>query len=174
MKDHVKECYLHLGLMSTEFAKVEEYIRNILAFLINNDNYFCALYAIEKNTLETNLQLLKKINFLVKYEESKINAIIEKLNPIKQVRNSFIHGVWSEPEEIDGEIHINVLRNKIQYIEDEGDGLPAWYGSKREAFTLKTIQLHLMTLEEIGVDLKTIFTDLLVKSLKNQEKRNEE
>jgi hypothetical protein len=162
MNNNEKEFYLNLGILSTQFAIVEEYIRAILAMIMNRDNLFIGLYAIENNTLEINLQLFKKINQIVGYEKDELNRIIEKIHLIKKTRNSFIHGVWSKPEESGGEIQIYVSKSKIKFIEDEGDGSPAFYSSSQDVYTLTEIKENIKKLKDINNSLKPIHLNLLM------------
>ena len=62
IKGFEKEFYAYLGLLSVQFAKMEHKLTVILCQLLGNEDNLINLIVIENNTLEKNLDLLKKIN----------------------------------------------------------------------------------------------------------------
>jgi hypothetical protein len=146
--------YFQLGQIATSFAKLEENVRWLLVCLINDQEPVSALYIIEKNTLETNLHLIKKINVLKNFEQELINELIDKLHPLKTLRNSFIHGIWEEPIEKDGEINIEVHNYKMQYEPDK-DGA-TWYPKKSEIYSLKKLQSITDEIQELSTNFRTL------------------
>ncbi len=117
MKNFEKEFYSHLGLLSVEYAKMEYNLSKILGKLIRTDEETINVTLIEDNTLHRNISMLKKINRIRDFKASDIETIIELIGRVKNDRNKFIHGIWGNPFEDNGEIKIICEERKIKYTE---------------------------------------------------------
>tara|TARA_R110002049_G_scaffold113040_2_gene263063 strand:+ start:30341 stop:30574 length:234 start_codon:yes stop_codon:yes gene_type:complete len=48
-----------------------------------------------------------------------INTILQNIATIKTERNSFIHGIWSEPENQENDIHIICSNPKMKFTKED-------------------------------------------------------
>lgn len=111
-----KEFYFYLGLLSTLFARMESNLITILGQLIV-DNFVLTSTILERNSLAQNIELLKKINKYRGYEEAAIKNLTDKISNVKSKRNLFIHGIWSDPFELDNDIIILCYEARLLYEE---------------------------------------------------------
>ncbi len=76
---------------------MEVLVRDMLGVFISDDDVLNA-YLFEKNGLNDNIQIIKTINKRNNYELKILAGILNEVSYIKSERNSFIHGIWSEPK----------------------------------------------------------------------------
>jgi len=153
-------------LLSIRFSEIESLITHIIEKLINSDNDKVGYLLIEHNTLDRNLEVLKQINKQRAYEEEKISQTISELKSLKEIRNSFIHGVWSDVTINDkNETYIYCANHKWvkvkqipSYMKDFNGTLSRRYGSKK--YTLKDLDSIIKKSEEILYRLKTVWESL--------------
>lgn len=144
--------YFNLGLLATEFSKMEERVRWILVVLISPHEPTTALYAIEKNAFAINLELIKKVNELKNFYREQIGQLVEQMKELTTTRNQFIHGVWDDPKVKDGEMYIEVSEGKVKKEEDdEGTN---WYPTTKRTFTLLQIKDRIEKIRKINTDLQ--------------------
>jgi len=115
--DTEKEFYFYIGLLSAKFAKMEVLVREMLGAFISDDDVLNA-YLFEKNGIDTNIKLIKTINIRHNYEPEILNAILSEISYIKSERNTFIHGIWSEPSEKDNDIIIYCGNPKMKFTKE--------------------------------------------------------
>lgn len=150
--------YANIGLITIRFAELESIITHIIEYFINSDNEIISHVLIGNNNLESNLTLLKKINLNRRYEEEKINKIITEIRILKDTRNLFVHGVWSEVHVEDDETYI-LCSNHKQVYEKVHDGRQ-WrrYGSQK--FTQENLEFEIKKIDIILLALKEILDNL--------------
>ncbi|WP_343617088.1 hypothetical protein [Flavobacterium sp.] len=107
--------YAHIGLITIRFAELESLISHIIERIINSDNDIVASTIIEGNALSANLKLLLKINRSRGFEEETIQSIIKEIDKSRVLRNSLVHGVWSEVLRDDGKLKIVCSNHKHIY-----------------------------------------------------------
>ncbi len=153
MKDFEKEFYSHLGLLSVNFAKMESNLSVILAKLLGSDEELISEILIERNTLQQNIDLLKKINKIRGYEQSTISNLLEQISRIKSDRNLFIHGIWGFPFVENNDIMITCDERKIRYKEEKhsnGKNLrKIWNYNEIHTFRLSYIKKQIRKIEDI-------------------------
>lgn len=138
--DTEKEFYFYIGLLSDRFAKMEVLVRDMLGAFISDDDVLNA-YLFEKNSLDANIKLIKTINIRHNYEPEILKGILEEVSYIKSERNSFIHGIWSEPSAKDNDIVIFCSSPKMKF-EKEPNGKKWSFGhgkSVRLSFIKKLV-----------------------------------
>ena len=150
--------YSHIGLITVRFAELESILTHIIERLINSDDSIISNSLIEKNNLAANLDLLKKINRRRQYQEEKIDEIISKTNKSRNVRNFFVHGVWSDVKKDFGELYIYCSNHKHIY-EKVSDG-QQWTRYRSDKFTLNDFQDEIKKIDEILLILKELWEDL--------------
>ena len=131
--DTEKEFYFYIGLLSAKYAKMEVLVRDMLGAFISDDNVLNG-YIFQKNSIGGNIDLIETLNIKYDYETEIVNGILNEIKNIKNERNSFIHGIWSEPSKKDNDIHINCSNPKMKF-KKEVDGKSWTFG------TPKTVQL---------------------------------
>lgn len=158
--------YSRIGLLSVRFSEIESLINHILEKLINPDNDMISYILIEKNMLSRNLDLLISINKQRAYEEEKISKIITELKSLKDIRNFFIHGVWSsiETDEKDrnyiycSDHRWQKLKQIPSYMKNFSGTVSSRYGSKK--FTVVELDSTIEKADKILSDLKNVWEDL--------------
>ena len=125
--DIEKEFYFYVGLFSARFATTEVLVRDMLGAFISDDNVLNA-YIFEKNSLDVNIKLIKTINVRYEYEPEILKGILSEVSYIKSERNTFIHGIWSEPISKDNDIIIHCSNSKMKF-EKESNGKRWTFGS---------------------------------------------
>ncbi|MDF2449446.1 MAG: hypothetical protein K0R26_1950 [Bacteroidota bacterium] len=85
--------YAHLGLLSNQFARMEQMIMLMCSGLMGGNQYSSRL-VMEKNILTKNLKLLSTLSKENKFEEAEIASLIKEIHLLKADRNRFIHSVW--------------------------------------------------------------------------------
>ncbi|MCL9805703.1 hypothetical protein NAT51_09225 [Flavobacterium amniphilum] len=150
--------YAHIGLISIRFAELESLITHIIERLINSDNDIVSSTLIENNNLSTNLQLLKKINRCRRYEEEKISETILKINQLRDMRNFFIHGVWSDVKIDEEGTYVQCSNHKHIYEKNSSGQL--WTRYHSEQFRLKDFQEEIKKIDAVLVILKELWEDL--------------
>lgn len=152
MKNSDIEFYSQLGLLSTKFAVMEYYLFCILGELIAKDEIIITGTILENNSLAKNLELLAQINKIRNYENTAIKNLITKINGVKGIRNSFIHGLWEEPYEFENDLMITCVEPKIQYIESKEKGKVisrGWSNMKTREFRLTYIKKQIEIINDI-------------------------
>ncbi len=144
--------YSRIGLLSVRFSEIESLVTHILEKLINSDNDLISSMLVEKNNLDRNLNILKQINNTRGYEEEKISQIVSDINSLKDIRNFFIHGVWSEVQEKKDQQFIYCSNHKHQH-EKHSHG-HTWIRYDSEKFTLDDLENNIIKADEILLDLK--------------------
>ncbi|PKB17520.1 hypothetical protein [Flavobacterium sp. 5] len=144
--------YAAIGLTSVRFAELESLIFHIIEKLINSDDKIISSTLIEKNSLESNLNLLLKINRSRQYKEEKLYKIVTEIRPLKDKRNLFIHGVWSDVI-VEANVEYMCCSNHKHIYKKLPDGRE-WRRYAGERFTLEE-------LEEITIKINPILLDLL-------------
>jgi hypothetical protein len=155
--------YARIGLLSVRFSEIESLINHIIEKLINSDEEMISYLLIERNVLDKNLEILSLINKKRSYEEEKINNIISELRALKETRNFFIHGVWSEIKSNEkGETYIYCADHrwkKEKQIPTHMKGFNTTLSTryKQTKFALKDFDSKIKKADEISQDLKTIW-----------------
>lgn len=136
-EETTKEFYFYIGLLSTKFAIIESNILSLLGGLITND-FVLTNTILERNSLSQNIDFLKKINKYRRFEEHKIQIVIQKISAIRIQRNMFIHGLWGVPTDKDNDIVIICSEPKIVYEEQMNHR--KWSSTKNHVFHLSYIK----------------------------------
>lgn len=136
-EESTKEFYFYLGLLSTKFAVIESNLLSLLGSLITND-FVLTNTILERNSLSQNIDLLKKINKYRRFEEHKIQIVIQKISAIRIQRNLFIHGLWGVPTDKDKDVVISCSEPKIVY--EENVRHRQWSSIKNHVFHLSYIK----------------------------------
>lgn len=158
-KDAEKEFYFYIGLLSAKFAKMEVLTRDMLGAFVSDDDVLNA-YLFEKNTLDANIKLIKTINIKHQYETEIINTILQNIATIKTERNSFIHGIWSEPENKENDIHIICSNPKMKFTKE--DNSRRWTFGKGKLVRLTFIKSLAHKIDDI-----IISQEAFIERLKN-------
>jgi hypothetical protein len=151
--------YAHIGLVTVRFAELESLVSHIIEKIINSDDDVIASTLIEGNSLSTNLHLLEKINRSRCYKEQEIKTIIKKINESRIIRNSLIHGVWSEVIENNGELRI-LCSNHNHIFKKVSDTTKHWSRYGAQEFTLGDIKTEIDKIEGILITLRKIWIEL--------------
>jgi len=166
MKDNEIEFYAHLGLLSVKFAQMEYRLSTILGKLFGTEDDLIPVTVTENNSLSKNIELLKKLNRIRKFQDSLINDLINQIGKIQSDRNLFIHGIWGTPFESEGSTKIVCDEKKIRYEEKKDsrwDGLDqTWHFNKNHIFGLSDIKNRINKLDSI-----ISVQDGLLKDLEN-------
>jgi|SRR5690606_6115282 len=109
-----QEFYFYMGLLSDRFTKMEVLVRDMFGAFISDDIVLNA-YLFEKNSLDTNIKFIKTINNKYDYEREILCGILNEVSYTKTERNSFIHGIWSEPNSKDNDIFIYWSNPKMTF-----------------------------------------------------------
>jgi len=144
--DLQKEFNYYLGLLSTRFAIVENNVMTLLGKLII-DEVFLINTIIEKNTLSQNLVLLRKLNLYKQFEVESMSDLITKIDHIRTERNLFIHGIWADPTEKEGEVKIHCLETKI--VSKVGKYGRSWLSGREHEFKLSQLMNRVEELDQI-------------------------
>ena len=153
-----QEFYYYLGLLSTKFAKTEYNILMILGLLIVED-FVLTGTLLEQNTLDRNIQILKKINKYRRFKSNLMSQMLEKLGSVKKNRNLFIHGIWSDPYVEENDLMISCTEPKVQLTELAH--CRNWSSAKSHKFRIAYIKKQVLILDEISLT-----QDHLIKELK--------
>jgi hypothetical protein len=151
-----REIYAELGLLSIQFAEIEQIVKDILVKYICRDCFadLIGILVTEDFSLEKRLKLLKEINKYSDEYEEKISNLISLIKPKQTLRNDFIHGIWHIRNDEYGRINIVVEKKKIIYKEtpipiknvNEKNELKkrvqkTWRHSKFEFYTINDLEL---------------------------------
>ncbi|MFB3386568.1 hypothetical protein [Flavobacterium sp. LAR06] len=150
--------YAQIGLITVRFAELESLISHIIEMIINSDDNIIASTIIEGNTLSSNLILLLKINRSRGFEEETIQAIIKEIDKSRVLRNSLVHGVWSEVLEDDGKLKI-VCSNHKHIYKKISDG-KEWRRYSGIEFTNDDLLVEIEKINKILVKLKDLWIAL--------------
>lgn len=169
MKEFEKEFYAHLGLLSVKFAKLEFNISAILGKLINSDEDLIVITLVENNSLNQNIELLKKINRIRKYQESTIENLIEEIGRVKNERNLFIHGLWGIPYESENDVKVNCEERKIRHSVDKdmkGNKVSrTWRLNKNQTYRLSYMKKRISTIDNILLAQEALMRKLETEQL---------
>ena len=157
--DTEKEFYFYIGLLSDRFAKMEVLVRDMLGAFIWDDAVLNA-YLFEKNGLNENIQIIKTINKKHNYEPEILAGILNEVSYIKSERNSFIHGIWSEPKAKDNDIIIYCSSPKMKF-EEEPNG-KKWIFGHGKSVRLSYIKKLVSRIDDVMISQKAF-----VERLKN-------
>jgi hypothetical protein len=140
--------YYHLGKLATSFATLEDALRYLLVMVINSEDPFPILYVIERNSFSQNLDLLRNLSrFKAVDPRTQIEKLILEIEPVRSLRNSFIHGVWEEAHKAGKEIVFELSEFKMKYeIDKDGE---SWMNAKRSAYTLQDIKNKTYLIEQL-------------------------
>ncbi|WP_298138306.1 hypothetical protein [Flavobacterium sp.] len=158
LNDYNIPFYSRIGLLSVRFSEIESLVSHIIEKLINSDSDMISYLLIENNVLDKNLTILQQINNQRYFEEEKISKIISEIKQLKNIRNLFIHGVWSDVENKDGKAYMSVANHK--WVKQE---TPKWSNGKwlsrysSTKLTLKNLDSNIKQADKILVDLKKIW-----------------
>lgn len=159
--DIEKEFYAHLGLLSIQFARMEQMLRFVCSGLIGGDQ-FIAQTLINKNTLDTNLKLARKLNMFRRIDEQFFKDTLNEIDTIRRDRNRFIHGIWLEPYKTKGLIQITCREFDIVQNKDSKSEDISFYDRTDFIYSLEDIQMKILTVKEIFVKL-SLFNDFIKK-----------
>jgi hypothetical protein len=153
MKDYELEFYAHLGLLSVKFAKLEFKLSVILGKFLDPNDDLIPTVITEHNSLSKNIDLLKKLDRVRNWEHSLISRLIDQISKIKNDRNLFIHGIWSDPIIEENSIQIICDERKISYV-DEKDNEDnyvnqTWHFSMNHVFRLDDIKNRIADIDNI-------------------------
>jgi hypothetical protein len=158
--------YSHLGKLSTLFSRLEYLIREITGLYIVKESHEDMVYLtiIGKNSLEKNTALLKELAYISSFgdQQRTLLKLIGDVNNIRKVRNLFIHGLWDNPTNENGDIFI-VCNDKSFKLKREPTihGQRLSYNSNvAEKFNLSAIKKHIKQLEKINSGLNLILQEI--------------
>lgn len=152
-----KEFYFYIGLLSDKFAKMEILLRDMLGAFISDDDVLNA-YLFEKNGLDTNIQIIKTINKRHNYEPEILSGILSEVNYIKSERNSFIHGIWSEPKAKDNDVVVYCSSSKMK-LEEEPNG-KKWIFGHGKSVRLSYIKRLVNRIDDVMLSQKAFIERL--------------
>lgn len=155
--DIEKEFYFYIGLLSDRYAKMEVLMRDMLGAFISDDDVLNA-YLFEKNSLDANIKLIKTINIKYDYENEILKGILEEVGYIKSERNSFIHGIWSEPVSKDNDIVIYCSNPKMKF-EKQPNG-KQWSFGRGKSVRLTFIKKLVRRIDDIMISQKAFIERL--------------
>jgi len=156
-EESIKEFYFYMGLLSTKFAILEYNVLLILGKLITDD-FVLTNTLLEKNTLNQNIELLKKINRYKQFEEGKLSKLTAKISSVRTVRNLFIHGVWGTPVNKENDLIINCSEPKLAY--EENNNSRKWTSARNHMFRLSYIKKLVREIEIIILEQEYIFNKI--------------
>jgi hypothetical protein len=167
MKDYEIEFYARLGLLSVKFAQMEYKLSTILGKLFGSDDDLITVTVTEKNTLTKNIELLKSLNRIRKFQYALILDLINKISKIQSDRNLFIHGIWGNPIISENSVIIICDEKKIRYNEEKdkvGNIIDqTWHFNKNHILSLTDIENRINDIDNI-ISLE----DSLIKDLENE------
>jgi hypothetical protein len=167
MKDYEIEFYAQLGLLSVKFAQMEYKLSTILGKLFGTENDLIPVTVMEKNSLSKNIELLRKLNKIRKFQYSLILDLISQISKIQSDRNLFIHGIWSDPFESENSIEIVCDEKKVRYNEEKDkEGIiidQTWRYNKNHIFSLNDIKSRIKDIDDI-----LILENKLIGELENE------
>lgn len=153
------KAYYTLGIISTAFAEMEQRLQDLLVCFMKFETPI-GVYFVERNNLETNLQLLSSI-YKWLHDES-LKKIVDKIGLVKQDRNNLIHGTWEIEKRLDYSLIIYVRKGKPQHI-------PGRQGQSPDIWTRATVyEYEFKELEQLTVSISEI-TELLKNSFNHYE-----
>lgn len=117
-EEQKKEVFYNFGLLSTLFAELEVRVQHLLGTICRFQGLI-EYHLTEDNTLDRNMQLLNKINRILKFEPSKIKMLSNSLGKVRETRNKMIHGRWDIFLDKQGELVIAVWDYKIKVDEKD-------------------------------------------------------
>lgn len=151
--------YAYIGLITVRFAEVESLVSHIIEKIINSDDDIIASTLIEGNSLFLNLKLLAKINRSRGYRENDIKSIIKKIDESRIIRNSLIHGVWSEVVKDQDELRIFCSNHK-HIFEKVSNTTKRWSRYSAEEFTLEHLKNEINNIDDVLITLKKVWIEL--------------
>ncbi|HEX8517888.1 MAG TPA: hypothetical protein VF868_16945 [Bacteroidia bacterium] len=159
MKEIEKEFYAHLGLLSIQSARMEQMLHLIAAGLMAGDQ-FISRTVIQNNNLNSNLDLIKKLNQFRHGDINNIqvNTVLTKIRAVQGQRNLFIHAVWREPNEVEGSIEITCSDMKVAFSENERG--KEWAEQTHYVFDIQDIKMKIEELKEIQEIEKSILEEI--------------
>lgn len=150
--------YARIGLLSVRFSEIESLINHIIEKLINPQDEMVSYLLIEPNGLDKNLLLLDKLNAYRDFQEEKMSKIVSEVRLLKNLRNFFIHGVWTDVKSENDENYICCVNHKWVSGKDSLGQYSTRY--KNQKFTLESLNLEIEKADEILLGLKKIWEDL--------------
>jgi hypothetical protein len=153
--------YFHLGILSTQFANIEEAIHDLIVDMSDGDDIY-TIHLIEKNTLERNLQLLELLNKYRKYKPDEMTTLISSIRKVKTMRNHLIHGKWDKPLSTGNDVSITVSQSKVEEFKFETlPGQPSGYSHKTShPYYLSELISAIKEIGKITVALKKLLDPL--------------
>ncbi len=158
MEKNEEQLYLHLGLAATQFARLESQLRNLLVLEIYPANFMVGFQTIEENTLFKNMQLLRKINPYTGLDPDRVKNVLDRIDKVRKMRNSFIHGNWGKPIEKEGEILIEVHEPKLSKIKIGNFELPS--NATVVFYTVSEIKNQIEELKSISAELMSLYESI--------------
>ncbi len=163
-----REAFYLLGKLSTQFAELEELVQEFICFLVLNENVV-GQYLLEKNTLDSNLKLLEKLNEYYEFQPEIIHATIQEIYTIKQIRNNLIHGTWFiHPDNFKEKIIINVRSCKIEVISDLAKKHKSWTNITEKNYNILEVEEFIKIVTSINHRI-TLLKSSLVSWKENEE-----
>lgn len=164
LSDELKGFYSRLGWLSTRFAIMEAGIMQILSRYILDD-FVLTQTLFEKNSLHVNLEILTKIIKIRSYDSEISNQLIQliqKVHTVKTKRNLFVHSIWNNPINKDGELYVTCIQSRLSSIHDVVNDIKGHSSITKEVFSLSQIIEASNKIEEI-IDIE----EILLKKLED-------
>ena len=162
MNKNEQNFYSLIGLISIRFAKLENAIIEMISILINSDDDIISLTLIENNSLSQNLDLLMKVNRRRDFEEDLIKSWCKQIDGIRINRNLFIHGIWSDIINSDGETFIYCEEKKLRFTKLP-DG-KQWNFNRHIKYSIESLKKEIIQIEKCIKDAEE-----MLKKLKDYE-----
>ncbi|MEL1243680.1 hypothetical protein AAEO56_05360 [Flavobacterium sp. DGU11] len=140
---------------------MESNIMDILGLLIVDD-YILTSLIFQGNTLQTNIELLKKVSKHRQFEKNIIDDLIGKIGNIKSKRNLFIHGVWGEPYEFENDILIKCYESRLHIETEVKNGFTTTWTSKQKEHEFRLTYIRKLV---IDIDHIILAQDSLINRL---------
>ena len=158
MTETEKIFYCQIGLISTAFAKLEHFIREIIHLLINADSEFVSQLVIQDNTISQNQKLMLKLNKYRQVQQDRIVELNKKIDDLRINRNLFIHGDWNIHEKEGQEVIYVCSTTKVTFKEVKYG--TATYRNTHDDFSINDLEMEVQQIHEC-VGMAKVIVSLL-------------
>lgn len=153
-RDMNRTFYTAFGVLTSAFARLEADIRFLIAGLAFSGESVAAAAFMDGSMLRGNLTILRRLGRQYWDAEDRITEIIDGTEKIRQLRNLFIHGLWSAKNfgVPDGFATVKDLRTTFEQDEHSRN----WTHGSTEQFTLDDFQRTLAEVNAISAKIEEL------------------